>query len=326
LRSYDGGDNWQCLKAAIPSLTELVISSTDLGRRLFVGAWGVHYSDDDGESWQECAGLPPNSFYWFLELCQADPLWLYAIDHNQRLWRSSDRGASWSEGQRPPGGLEIVNFIVDPNSALMLYAGIFQGGLFKSTDGGDSWYDIDDALPVDPEFIYPSGLAVNPQNSQNVVVYSSGRGMFMSNDGGQSWGAFNDGLPPYCNGGYAAFSPSDTTRIYFATLMASVWSIHRTVTGVDEDPALPSDYTLSAYPNPFNGQAEISFELPVPAYVSLAVYDLQGRRVTSLLAGEKRPAGINSLVWDAADLSSGLYFVRLVSGDAEQTIKITLVK
>jgi hypothetical protein len=92
------------------------------------------------------------------------------------------------------------------------------------------------------------------------------------------------------------------------------------VTGVDEDAALPSGFSLGQnYPNPFNPSTTITFEMPVEGRVILEVFDILGRRVATLV-DDMLLAGSYSAVFDAADLSSGVFFYRIrVSGEAAYT-------
>jgi len=326
-RSLDGGDNWECLESPIPTFYDLAISHAAYDRRLFVGTAGLYYSDDDGSNWQLCTGgLPPEQFYSFVRVSPIDPNRIFAVGDGVNLWRSTDRGENWEETPHlPTQGGEIVNFVIDPVSASVLYAGVYQNGLFKSTDGGDSWMDITSGLPVRPTYIYPSGLAINPDNSQNLLVHSYAYGMYMSNDGGLSWGAFNDGLPLNCGGGFAVFSPADANRIYFATMEASVWSINRTLTGAEEEIVLPQAVSLQAYPNPFNSATRVSFRIPQSADIQISIYNILGERVSALWDGPLA-AGEHSLTWVAAPFPSGAYFVRLMAGGQGRTMKITLLK
>ncbi|MFO8029259.1 MAG: glycoside hydrolase family 3 N-terminal domain-containing protein [Cyclonatronaceae bacterium] len=88
---------------------------------------------------------------------------------------------------------------------------------------------------------------------------------------------------------------------------------------------VPQDFNLANYPNPFNPVTTISFELPRQKQVSLAVYDIQGRRVAELANGILG-AGRHSFAFDASRLSSGVYVYRLVAGERQITQKMLLVK
>jgi len=103
------------------------------------------------------------------------------------------------------------------------------------------------------------------------------------------------------------------------------------VTDVDPPEGLPSLTALrSIYPNPFNPQTTIAFDLAVPGAVDVAVYDLTGARVR-LLDERTYPAGRHSLVWDGRDdagvrVASGMYLLRLKAGGEVWSRRITPVK
>jgi hypothetical protein len=98
-------------------------------------------------------------------------------------------------------------------------------------------------------------------------------------------------------------------------------------TSIDEDPSLPFGYTLEQnYPNPFNPSTTIGFTLAKSEQVSLTVYDLMGREVATLMNNEQRPAGYNSIVFNALNLSSGVYFYTLSTNTVKLTQKMSLIK
>jgi hypothetical protein len=95
-----------------------------------------------------------------------------------------------------------------------------------------------------------------------------------------------------------------------------------------EDPVAnaPSRFSLlRAYPNPFNAKTTIEFALAEPGGVELAIYDITGAKVETIrrLGLE---AGRHSIVWDAKDSASGVYFARMESGGRSKSIKIVLLK
>ena len=92
------------------------------------------------------------------------------------------------------------------------------------------------------------------------------------------------------------------------------------------EPNLPAHYALSQnYPNPFNATTVINYQLPVDAYVRLDIYNLLGERVAKLVDG-KQQAGYRSVLWNALEVSSGLYFYKLTAGDFAETKRMMLVK
>ena len=89
---------------------------------------------------------------------------------------------------------------------------------------------------------------------------------------------------------------------------------------------IPDKFELKQnYPNPFNPNTTIEFSIPKNSFVKLAVYDALGREVNSLLNNELK-AGEYSINFSAADLASGTYYYKLISGELVQTKKMILVK
>ncbi|HPF69469.1 MAG TPA: FlgD immunoglobulin-like domain containing protein [Candidatus Krumholzibacteria bacterium] len=88
---------------------------------------------------------------------------------------------------------------------------------------------------------------------------------------------------------------------------------------------------LPAAPNPFNPRTELRFALPVPAEVTLRVYDVKGRLVRTLAEGEPFAAGAQAVAWDGRDAAgraaaSGVYVVRMEAGGARSAGRVVLAK
>ncbi|MDX1439858.1 MAG: T9SS type A sorting domain-containing protein, partial [Rubricoccaceae bacterium] len=77
-------------------------------------------------------------------------------------------------------------------------------------------------------------------------------------------------------------------------------------------------------PNPAKETSTISFRLTNPSSITLAAYDLLGRRVATLMDGV-RAAGSHEVVFDVSSLPSGVYILRLTAGDQVATTKISVV-
>jgi len=87
---------------------------------------------------------------------------------------------------------------------------------------------------------------------------------------------------------------------------------------------LPSLFALAGnYPNPFNPETTLRFEVPASAHVKLVVYDLLGRQVRVLVDGT-REAGTHEVIFEASNLPSGTYLVQLVTpaGNFVQTMQL----
>jgi hypothetical protein len=89
---------------------------------------------------------------------------------------------------------------------------------------------------------------------------------------------------------------------------------------------IPKSFSLDrAYPNPFNPVTTIGFALPIKTKVLLEVYDINGR-VTKVLTDNLLESGYHSVVWNASHNSSGIYFIRMQSGEFKSMQKLMLVK
>jgi hypothetical protein len=95
---------------------------------------------------------------------------------------------------------------------------------------------------------------------------------------------------------------------------------------VSVDMPIVTSFTLSdAYPNPFNPTTTMTLTTPDAGNVTVQVYNLHGQIVSTLLSGHQ-PANTYSLVWDASNVPSGMYFVKAEFGGITETQKLMLIK
>lgn len=89
---------------------------------------------------------------------------------------------------------------------------------------------------------------------------------------------------------------------------------------------LPGEFALDQnYPNPFNPATTISFDLPSASAVTLTIYDVLGREVATLVDDTRR-AGHHTVVWNAGNAASGVYFYRLVTAGHSVVRKMMVVR
>jgi hypothetical protein len=168
-----------------------------------------------------------------------------------------------------------------------------------SGDGGNTW-----SAPVNltntpqSEDLWPS-LADNVGDSLRIIYQSDG-----STGGNLQGGGAN----------------SPARYLYYA--------VPRLTVAVNEKPLdrLPSGFALRQnYPNPFNPSTHIDFDLPKAATVKLAVYDVAGKLVATLVDG-KMNAGTHSVTWNADKTPSGVYFTKLETESFSSVKKMVLMK
>ncbi len=98
------------------------------------------------------------------------------------------------------------------------------------------------------------------------------------------------------------------------------------LTNVNSEFINPYEYNLSQnYPNPFNPITTIEYQIPELSFVKIKVYDVLGSEVSTLV-NEEKPSGSYEVKFDAAGLSSGIYFYRIQAGNFVQTRKMILLK
>jgi len=89
---------------------------------------------------------------------------------------------------------------------------------------------------------------------------------------------------------------------------------------------VPFGYRLNCpYPNPLNAATTIVYDVPVRGHVRMNIFDVLGRQVATLVDGVADP-GSYSVRWDAEDLPSGIYFVRMEAAGFQKTQKVVVLK
>ena len=158
-----------------------------------------------------------------------------------------------------------------------------------------------------------------------------------------AWGGYeNDelgiSLPGYTMGDsidLRLYSVSEGQELYVeTTLEGSTYGDTPLTSGtavVLSSPATPMAYELMQnYPNPFNPSTSIVFSLPETGHISLNIYDISGRLVSTLVNGTL-DNGVHNVMWNGADMngelvSAGVYIYALESADMVMTKKMILMK
>ena len=119
------------------------------------------------------------------------------------------------------------------------------------------------------------------------------------------------------------FSATGTTSIHSGSLSRGFVL----VTGLTVSNALlPREFSLHQnYPNPFNPSTTIRFDLPIATYVTIRIYDIRGRQMSTVV-DEEKPAGVHQVAVSLPSLSSGMYLYRILAGDYVKTMKLVLLK
>jgi len=95
---------------------------------------------------------------------------------------------------------------------------------------------------------------------------------------------------------------------------------------VGAQPTLPKEFALfQNFPNPFNPVTTLSYDLPRDSRVILKLFNLLGEEMITLV-NEDQKGGHKSIIWDASDFASGVYFYRIQASDFVSVRKMLLLK
>lgn len=197
--------------------------------------------------------------------------------------------------------------------------GIFESSAFlRTTDGGETW------IEQPSEISHPlSGVYFTDANN-GLVVGTSGT-ILRTTNGGKNWVLQTSGTSV----SLSAVSFADANNVI---VVGSNGKILRSTNGgatsvpYNLKDKLPSHFLLSQnYPNPFNPTTTIIYSIPKQSLVTLKIYDILGREITTLV-NEEKIAGTYKIDFNALSLASGVYFYRLEAGIYISTKKLILLK
>jgi len=322
-RSTDGGASWLAFSDGLTALGATHFGSIHVRRdSLLAGTLGagVYVTSTDfthawtplGDSLSAYEG--DNVFSMIVVGATA----LAGAGGNGVIFRFTDSQPWWN-----PVPLRVPPIIGQSESdmatdgAIVLAATNF--GVFRSTDQGLSWSVTD--LGASPQTIQTL-LHFHDRSVIAVETTPFNSTLYVSADTGRTWtshGVF--GIPE-------ALSLAISGNTLFLGAAAGLWQAP--LAGVlssasVQQPAGRSASLMQSFPNPCNPSAWITYEVPEAGPVSLSVYDLLGRRVSTLEAGRVE-AGTHQAQFDGSGLPSGVYFYRLESRGRTLTRSLLLLK
>ena len=205
-----------------------------------------------------------------------------------------------------------------------------------SKDGlNDEWAFVDNASLWDaenqckPAFYEVVELAENYYDLDSLLAETDT--LTQNNYSTDSWMAFETALESAqqamaSNYSYQV-SAADALGEARDSLISAIEKLEVNVTSVYNNSEIyPEKFSLSQnYPNPFNPLTIIEFSLPENSLVQLQVYDISGKLVSELI-NDRLNAGIHSVIFNGAGLTSGIYFYSITAGDFVSVKKLMLLK
>ena len=257
---------------------------------------GAFRSDDFGSTWTQVHSRLP----YHIEASKADSRVIWTED-----FLSRDGGQTWQELPREFDG-NVYSHASDPSIVFTCNGpavtrwddwGMRPSVLAHSADlGGQACND----------------LIVFPQDSTWLWV-ATNTGLWETADGGDTWRNAQRGLPAV---GINRLHLGDT-QVVVATQGRGVWSVdlldveaHLTSTERLQAAMPDEPWILNNYPNPFRSRTTLDIEVRRSAYIRLDVYDVSGRKVTTL-ADRTMPMGRHRIIWNATGYASGMYLLRM---------------
>ena len=255
----------------------------------------------------------------------------FISDDNGPLYRTTNGGDNWTGPITGMGGFNDIYFA---NDTLGWKA---DGNMMITTNGGINW--TNQILPGGSGFLTPSMLEFS--NVSKDTIWGVGgrkitglviRGIiYKTTNGGINW---NYQLPD---------TSINMPRYFHISFVNSLngWSyfidkgVHTTTggdtityTGIRDNGKnhLKEFYLAQNYPNPFNPNTSIGYELQVSGAVLLEVYDINGKKIKTLV-NTKQPSGEYEVSFNATGLSSGIYFYSLfIDGNKADTKRMIFLK
>jgi photosystem II stability/assembly factor-like uncharacterized protein len=251
--STDGGRTWTSMRVGLPTgdypysapVQKVVFDPANVNHLLAFGGnqsefapggtGALHYglvyeSHDGGQHWSTLANIGTNLNVLDVVHPAQDLATLYVAAQSDGVFKSNDGGRTWQAVDSGLPNHEVRGLAIDPNNPDVVWAaldhdptstaGVYRpGGIYKTTDGGQSWSPVNNGLPqnaqASPSF---STAMYSVYRAANGALYTADQGYadqgrYMSTDGGASWTPAGTSFPK--------FYPAEATPYVWASNAAS---------------------------------------------------------------------------------------------------------
>ncbi len=336
LESFDNGVTWHAISEEIPTsfvpFYKVIFPffSQESSRLILITPvnhfqeWLTHVSLDTGRTWQTYSNMATvtnnqTNFY------QTEN-YVIAAHIEQGIFRSFDNCETWEDLELPnPFYLFRPIAVILDNETDEIYS---FGGIVGYRYNGVSW----DTLGVLPQNENIIGAAMVPSEYGPIFLLASNLypTVHISTDGGYEWSPLAEPILYQDQMFFLSDIEYDPYRhrVWINSPLGMMWQDADYFTDVVERdrPELVVDYEiLSVYPNPFNSVATAHFRIDTSGEFSMKLYNINGQEVQTLLEDANNP-GEHTVQINAGNLSSGTYYLRLITEESEAIRKLVLVK
>ncbi len=328
IHTTDGGNTWTDQQSGTDNyLFDLHFLNADTGWAaggdfgsfpLFEPTRLIIYTTNGGANW--ITQLDQDNKSVLLSIHFADKDNGCAVGETGAIVNTANGGKAWTEQMSTTSYHFRDVYFANNNTGWVVgnYLGLpHVSVIFNTVDGGINWdsqtFEEDESLAGIYFVDELTGWAVGGATTFGRVKHTT--------DGGINWVNQDSGTNNLLTRVFFLDSNSGWAVGYNGTIIATENPV-----SVIEDLAQPVEYELlQNYPNPFNPATTIKYSIPVRGFVTLRVFNTIGEEVRTLV-NEFKEAGVYEVNFEAGDLSSGIYYYKLNSGNFNTIKKMILLK
>jgi len=321
LTKFDG-TRWTTYNTGNSGIPDNYINSVAidaLGNK-WVGTYASGLTKFDGVNWTTYNtgnSSIPNNYINSVAIDASDDRWIGTKSEITKF-----NGTSWTTYNNPNFKLpfnSISEIIIDISENKWI--GTHNGGLVKFD--GTTWTIYNTANSQLPENDVRT-ITVDALGNKWIGTYGSGLTKF----DGTNWTTYNTGNSSIPNNWIKSIALDASDNKWIGTYGGLAVYKEGGIVSIRENKKNipPNEFLLSQnYPNPFNPITTFKYAVPQQSFVNISIYNLLGEKILTLINEEKQP-GNYEVLFDGSNLSSGVYFYKIVSSNFIETKKLILMK